>query len=110
MRWQPQSKPHRVPTALKDSAPLRLKLILGLMFGCAALALAENTAELSDEFLEYLGNMETGDDNWTDFAATVDNAHAPTGDSTPKAGSHGAQTSSSQSSIATAHPAPKAHQ
>lgn len=51
--------------------PERIKLLvlLMLMLGLAGLAHAEQTLELSDDFLEYLGNMESNEDNWTDFAA-----------------------------------------
>jgi hypothetical protein len=46
--------------------------LVGLMvLGYASLAFAERAgdqiAELSDDFLEYLGSMEGGEENWTDF-------------------------------------------
>src|SRR6266853_1838234 len=49
--------------------PERIKLVVLLLLGCASLARAEQATELSADFLEYLGNMENSEDNWTDFAA-----------------------------------------
>jgi hypothetical protein len=47
----------------------RAQLASLMLLGCVSLALAaDKVAELSDDFLEYLGSMEGGDENWTDFA------------------------------------------
>lgn len=50
----------------------RAKWVAWVLFGCAALAqtgkAAENTTHISDDFLEYLGNMERNDGDWTEFA------------------------------------------
>ena len=41
-----------------------------VLLGCMSLAIAaEKLAELSDDFLEYLGSMEGDDETWLDFAA-----------------------------------------
>jgi len=58
--------------------PERIKLFVLLLLGCATLAYAEQATELSDDFLEYLGNMENSEDNWTDFSA-AERAAAPIG-------------------------------
>ena len=54
--------------------------LAGLMLlGCVSLAAAaDKVAELSDDFLEYLGSMEGGEENWTDFTKdglAQDSAH-----------------------------------
>lgn len=42
------------------------------LLGCASLAVAaDKVAELSDEFLEYLGSLEGDDESWLDFASTA---------------------------------------
>ncbi|HEX2586474.1 MAG TPA: hypothetical protein VHL14_15225 [Steroidobacteraceae bacterium] len=46
----------------------KTRLLAGLMAGVASLAFAEKAAEISDDFIEYLGQMEDSDDNWSDFA------------------------------------------
>jgi len=46
----------------------RIRLLAGLMAGMASLAFADKAAEISDDFIEYLGQMEDRDDNWSDFA------------------------------------------
>lgn len=46
----------------------RVSMLVCCMFGFATLAFVANTAEVNDDFLEYLGNLESNDDNWTDFA------------------------------------------
>lgn len=46
----------------------KIRLLAGLMAGVASLAFAEKAAELSDDFIEYLGQMENSEDNWSDFA------------------------------------------
>jgi len=51
--------------------PMRLKnaqLIAGLLGAFSSLAFADKTADVSDDFIEYLGQMEDRDDNWSDFA------------------------------------------
>ena len=49
-----------------------------LLLGCASLALAaDKVAELSDEFLEYLGSLESDDESWMDFTAEA-NGHGNT--------------------------------
>jgi hypothetical protein len=46
-----------------------------LLLGCASLAVAaDRVAALSDEFLEYLGSLESDDENWMDFTAEA-NGH-----------------------------------
>jgi hypothetical protein len=64
--------------------PERIKLVVLLLLGCATLAHAEQATELSDDFLEYLGNMENSEDNWTDFAAVPMSEVAPSSSSTPR--------------------------
>jgi hypothetical protein len=47
----------------------RAQLASLMLLGCVSLALAaDKVAELSDDFLEYLGSMEGSDENWMDFA------------------------------------------
>ena len=46
----------------------RTRWFICLFFGVSCMALAEKSAEPSDELLAYLGDMEDSDDNWSDFA------------------------------------------
>lgn len=50
---------------------LKRAQLAGLMLlSCMSIAwAADKAAELSDDFLEYLGSLEGDDDNWTDFSA-----------------------------------------
>lgn len=44
-----------------------------LLLGCMSVVIAtDKLAELSDEFLEYLGSMEGDDETWLDFTAELD--------------------------------------
>lgn len=80
------------PVTRRDTWFDGARLTLVLMLGCAALAHAQDTAELSDDFLEYLGNMESTEDNWTDFAAEKSAAHATESPSSDAATSKGTDT------------------
>ncbi|MES1195807.1 MAG: hypothetical protein ABUL58_02565 [Steroidobacter sp.] len=64
-----------------------------LLFAFASIVLAEKTAEPSDDFLAYLGDMEDGDDNWSDFAD----------EHTSKAEVHAQQASSTSSTSSQGH-------
>lgn len=63
-----------------------------LLVGLAPLVLAEKTAEPGDDFLEYLGSMESRDDNWSDLSS--DDAAAEPADNTS---AHESSSSSSSS-------------
>ena len=63
----------------------------------AGLVYADKLSEVSEDFLEYLGNLEGTDDNWTDFATK---AAAPV----VRASNSGA--SSSKSSVSSKAAAP----
>ena len=45
----------------------QLMMVLLLLMQ-AGLVYADKLSEVSEDFLEYLGNLEGTDDNWTDFA------------------------------------------
>ncbi|MGE0114643.1 MAG: hypothetical protein AB7T07_07135 [Steroidobacteraceae bacterium] len=50
----------------------RAQLMGLLLLGCTSLALAaDKVAELSDDFLEYLGSLEGADESWLDFTAAA---------------------------------------
>ncbi len=54
----------------------RAQLASVLLLGCMSLAVAADKAaqqlrELSDDFLEYLGSLESDEDNWMDFASAA---------------------------------------
>lgn len=57
----------------------RAQLAGWMLLGCVSLAwTADKVAELSDDFLEYLGSLEGSDDTWMDFTADAvahDSAH-----------------------------------
>lgn len=57
----------------------RAQLASLMLLGCVSLACAaDKAAELSDDFLEYLGSLEGGEDSWVDFAeASSDATHDP---------------------------------
>lgn len=55
--------PVHQPVTLK-----KVQLIVVLLGAFASLAFAEKTADVSDDFIEYLGQMEDNDGNWSDFA------------------------------------------
>ena len=77
-----------------------------LVLGCVSAALAaEKLAELSDDFLEYLGSMEGDDETWMDFAGSTSQSAtsqpatpAATGSSKPMAA---ASSSASSRAVAT---------
>jgi hypothetical protein len=50
------------------TAKIPTPLLTAMLFGFASLVLAEKTAEPSDDFLAYLGDLEDEDDNWADLA------------------------------------------
>jgi len=52
----------RQPVTLKKA-----QLVAGLLGAFSSLAFAEKAADLNDDFMEYLGQMEDNDDNWSDF-------------------------------------------
>lgn len=59
---------------LRGSAAMarRIQLASLLLLGCVSLALAaDKVAELSDDFLEYLGSLEGNDESWMDFAESA---------------------------------------
>jgi len=56
---------------LRQMAASKARLIAGLLATVTALAFAEKTAELNDDFIEYLGQMESNDEDWSDFADDV---------------------------------------
>lgn len=70
-----------------------------VLLGAAALARADKVAEMSADFLEYLGSLEDGEDNWTDFVTDF-------ADDVPAAGQH--STSSAASSASSTSVARKA--
>lgn len=55
----------------------RAQLASLMLLGCVSLVCAaDKAAELSDDFLEYLGSLEGSEDTWADFAeAPTDAAH-----------------------------------
>jgi len=68
-------------TRVRNSASFfrRTQLASLMLLGCVSLVwAADKAAELSDDFLEYLGSLEGNDETWMDFAAD-----AATHDSTP---------------------------
>ena len=73
-----------------------------LVLGCVSAALAaEKLAELSDDFLEYLGSMEGDDETWMDFAGSTSQSatsQPATGSSKPMAA---ASSSASSRAVAT---------
>ena len=79
-----------------DAVASRARWLVWLLLGFASVALAEKTAELSDDFLEFLGNTEDSDDNWSDFSHDAD-VHADT------SVSHAHQSSSASSSLSSKH-------
>jgi hypothetical protein len=79
-----------------------------LLLGCASLAVAaDKVAQLSDEFLEYLGSLESDDENWMDFTAQANDhgnassASAAAGVAAPSAAATRTASSSSSSSANT---------
>jgi len=80
----------------RQTSVRKASLIAGLLAGFASLAFAEKAAELNDDFIEYLGQMEDNDDNWSDF---VDDAHARE----VAVPSHAQQSSASSLSSASSH-------
>jgi hypothetical protein len=96
--------------ARKSSVFARRAQLAGLMLlGCVSLAAAaDKMAELSDDFLEYLGSMEGGDENWTDFATTNVATEAGHGSAQPAAKITDSNTAGSASSSSTASSTTKA--
>ena len=81
-----------------------IKWLAMLMLVHATIVHAQTSSELNDEFLEYLGNMESSEDNWTDFSATQtrDNAATTTRNSPPNSSdAHSSSSTTSTSSKAT---------
>lgn len=67
----PHAASRQVPSSLATGSLVkRAQLASLLLLGCISLAVAaDKAAQLSDDFLEYLGNLEGDDDNWMDFSA-----------------------------------------
>jgi hypothetical protein len=62
----------RMQQATRALLVKRAQLVGLLVLGCVSLAMAaDKAAELSDEFLEYLGSLEGNEDSWQDFAAAA---------------------------------------
>ena len=77
-----------------------IKWLAMLMLGHATIVHAQDSSELNDEFLEYLGNMESSEDNWTDFSATQTRNNAATTTRNSSSTSNDAHSLSSTSSKA----------
>ncbi len=78
----------------RDAIAGKAKLLAWLLLSFASVVLAEKATELNDDFLEYLGNMEDSDDNWSDFDRKADTHAGRPIENTH----HSSSTSSSQSS------------
>jgi hypothetical protein len=98
-----------VPRGMAAGMARRVQLASVLLLGCVSLALAaEKVAELSDDFLEYLGSLEGDDENWTDFAAESAVASEPAKPSA-SAGRDSKPVASASSSSASSQTQPMPH-
>lgn len=75
-----------------------------LVLGVTTCVYAQQLAELSDEFLEYLGSLEGDEEDWMDFAVTAKSgntpvAQAPSSQSAALAKASSSSSSSSSSSV-----------
>jgi len=76
-----------------------IKWLAILTLGYAAIVHAQDS-ELNDEFLEYLGNMESSEDNWTDFSTAQ---IAPARNNATSAHNSSRNSSDAQSSSSASH-------
>lgn len=72
-----------------------------VLLGAAALARADKVTDMSADFLEYLGSLEDGDDNWTDFGTDF-------ADEVPAVGQHSTSSAASSASSSSTSAARKA--
>jgi len=77
------------------SVPVRHAQWAGvLLLGVASLVWADKVAEVGADFLEYLGSMESDEDNWTDFTNEALAARNDAGNNASSAAASSASSSS----------------